>query len=58
MDLVLDIFLSSATTLIAAERRGRRFRGIDIDPAYVDVAIERRETITGREARKASANGL
>jgi DNA modification methylase len=56
-DLVLDIFLGSGTTLIAAERSGRRFRGLDIDPAYVDVAIERWETITGQEARRASADG-
>ena len=40
-DLVFDIFLGSGTTLIAAERTGRRFRGFDIDPAYVDVALER-----------------
>jgi hypothetical protein len=38
-DLVLDLFLGSGTTLMAAERTGRRFRGLDIDPAYVDVAI-------------------
>ena len=56
-DLVLDIFLGSGTTLIAAERSGRRFRRVDIDPAYVDVAIERWETITGQEALKASADG-
>jgi DNA modification methylase len=40
-DLVLDLFLGSGTTVLAAERTGRRFRGLDIDPAYVDVAIER-----------------
>lgn len=56
-DLVLDIFLGSGTTLVAAERSGRRFRGVDIDSAYVDVAIERWETITGQEARRASADG-
>jgi DNA modification methylase len=56
-DLVLDIFLGSGTTLVAAERCGQRFRGVDIDPAYVDVAIERWEMITGQEARKASADG-
>jgi DNA modification methylase len=56
-DLVLDIFLGSGTTLIAAERSGRRFRGVDIDPAYVDVAIERWEMMTGQEARQESANG-
>jgi DNA modification methylase len=50
-DIVLDIFLGSGTTLMAAERSGRRFRGLDIDPAYVDVAIERWSARTGLEAR-------
>ena len=52
---MLDIFLGSGTTLIAAERTGRRFRGIDIDPAYVDVALERWSAMTGREPRLAEA---
>jgi DNA modification methylase len=46
-DLVLDLFLGSGTTLVAAERVGRRFRGLDIDPAYVDVAIDRWTSMTG-----------
>jgi len=46
-DLVLDLFLGSGTTLVAAERVGRRFRGLDIDPAYVDVAIARWTSMTG-----------
>ena len=46
-DLVLDIFLGSGTTLIAAERAGRRFRGVEIDPAYVDVAMDRWAALTG-----------
>jgi DNA modification methylase len=46
-DGVLDIFLGSGTSLIAAERVGRRFRGVDIDPAYVDVAIDRWVAMTG-----------
>lgn len=50
-DIVLDIFLGSGTTLIAAERTGRRFRGVEIDPAYVDVAIERWSALTGKEPR-------
>jgi DNA modification methylase len=49
-DLVLDIFLGSGTSLIAAERTGRRFAGVDIDPAYVDVAIERWSAMTGKDA--------
>ena len=48
-DLVLDIFLGSGTTLLAAERTGRRFRGIELDPAYVDVAIERWQALTNKK---------
>lgn len=46
-DLVFDMFLGSGTSLIAAERCGRRFRGCDIDPAYIDVAVERWVQMTG-----------
>jgi DNA modification methylase len=48
---VLDLFLGLRTTLMAAERSGRRFRGLDIDPAYVDVAIERWSARTGLDPR-------
>jgi DNA modification methylase len=48
---VLDLFLGSGTTLMAAERTGRRFRGLDIDPSYVDVAIDRWVAATGLEPR-------
>ena len=50
-ELVLDTFLGSGTTLIAAERTGRRFRGLDIDPAYVDVARVRWSAMTGGTPR-------
>ena len=56
-DLVLDIFLGSGTTLIAAERCGRRFRGLELDPAYVDVAIERWEALTGDRAELEGGDG-
>ena len=46
-ELVLDPFLGSGTILIAAERCGRRFRGLELDPAYVDVAIDRWIAMTG-----------
>jgi DNA modification methylase len=46
-DLVLDLFLGSGTSLIACERSGRRFRGVELDPAYVDVAIDRWSAMTG-----------
>lgn len=49
-ELVLDSFLGSGTSLIACERVGRRFRGVDIDPAYVDLAITRWERLTGETA--------
>jgi DNA modification methylase len=49
--LVLDTFLGSGTTLLAAERSGRRCRGVELDPAYVDLAIERWSDLTGKEAR-------
>jgi DNA modification methylase len=56
-DLVLDLFLGSGTTLVAAERVGRRFRGLDIDPAYVDVAIERWTSMTGGVPERAEGGG-
>ena len=37
-DLVLDPFMGSGTSLVAAARLGRRFVGYDLDPAYVDIA--------------------
>ena len=46
-ELVRDSFLGSGTTLTASERCGRRFRGLNIDPAYVDVAIDRWIAMTG-----------
>ena len=49
-DAVYDPFLGSGTTVIAAERRGRQCFGMDIDPAYVDVAVERWQLFTGKTA--------
>ena len=40
-DLILDPFVGSGTTLVAAERSGRRSVGYDTDPAYVDIAAGR-----------------
>jgi DNA modification methylase len=50
-DIVLDPFLGVGTTTLAAERTGRRCFGIEIDPIYVDTAIKRWESLTGREAK-------
>jgi DNA modification methylase len=49
-DIVLDAFLGSGTTLIAAERAGRRCYAIEIDRLYVDVAIRRWQRHTGDRA--------
>ena len=49
-DHVLDPFLGSGTTLIAAEECGRVCAGIELDPGYVDAAILRWERQTGKVA--------
>ena len=48
--LVLDPFCGSGTILIAAERTGRKARALEIDPTYVDVAVRRWQTYTGKSA--------
>jgi DNA modification methylase len=50
-DLVMDPFLGSGTTLLAAERSGRRAYGIELDPLYVDTTIRRWEKMTRRQAK-------
>jgi DNA modification methylase len=49
-DIILDPFCGSGTTIIAAERTGRKARAIELDPVYVDVAIRRWEQLTGKSA--------
>ena len=46
-EIVLDPFLGSGSTLIAAEKTGRVCCGIELDPLYVDVIIRRYEAETG-----------
>jgi DNA modification methylase len=47
---VYEPFMGSGTTLIAAETTGRVCLGIELNPAYVDVAVERWQQFTGRSA--------
>jgi DNA modification methylase len=49
-ELVYDPFLGSGTALIAAERLGRRCCGLEIEPRYAQLIIERWQGFTGREA--------
>lgn len=49
-DLVLDPFLGSGTTLLAAERTRRRCIGVEIEPRYVDLVIRRWQEMTGGQA--------
>lgn len=49
-EIVLDSFLGSGTTLMAAERVGRVCYGMEIDPLYIDVAIHRWQRLTGNRA--------
>ena len=49
-DVVLDPFLGSGTTLMAAEKLGRRCHAMEISPAYADVCIRRWQGYTKAEA--------
>ena len=48
-DVVVDGFLSSGTTLIAAQLTGRKAYGVELDPLYVDVAVRRFQERFGLE---------
>ncbi|MGG5890588.1 site-specific DNA-methyltransferase [Falsiroseomonas sp. HC035] len=49
-DAIYDPFLGSGTTLVAAEATGRICYASDVDPRYVDVAVQRWQRVTGRTA--------
>ena len=49
-DVVLDLFLGSGSTLIAAQRTGRLCCGVELDPLYVDVVVQRYRKIFGKTA--------
>lgn len=48
--IILDPFLGSGTTVIAAERTGRITYGMELDPIYVDLIVRRWELFTGKQA--------
>ena len=49
-DIVLDAFLGSGTTLIAAERTGRRCYGMELDAVYADTIVRRWQKLSGGSA--------
>jgi DNA modification methylase len=57
-DVVLDPFLGSGTTLLAAERTRRRCHGVELDPLYVDTAIMRWERLTQQQALLSSGQSF
>ena len=57
-EIVLDTFLGSGTTPIAAERTGRVCSAIELDPASVDTAVRRWQVMAGKNARHADSGYL
>ena len=49
-DVVLDGFGGSGSTLIAAEKTGRKARLVELDPKFCDVIVRRWEEFTGKKA--------
>ena len=52
---MLDGFVGSGMTVIAAERTGRRCYGLELDPLYVDKIVRRWQKLTGGSARHAAS---
>lgn len=46
---VIDLFLGSGTTLIACEKTNRRCFGMEIDPHYCSVILDRWAKFTGKD---------
>jgi DNA modification methylase len=57
-DIILDAFLGSGTSIIAAEKTGRIAYGLELDPRYVDVIVRRYQDFTGIPAIQAETGKL
>lgn len=54
-DIVFEPFAGSGTTLIAAEQLGRKCYGMELEPKYCDVIVQRWENLTGKKAERVPA---
>jgi len=52
MDIVMDLFGGSGSTLMACEKNNRKARIMELDPKFVDVIVKRWEQYTGQKAEK------
>ena len=57
-DVMLDAFAGSGTAFIAAEKTGRRCLGLEVEPRYVQVILDRWTAFTGGTARKVAAGSI
>lgn len=57
-EVVLDPFLGSGSTLIGCEATGRKCRGIELSPNYVDVIVRRWQRLTGEKAKNLTRQGV
>ena len=55
---ILDLFLGSGSTLIAAEKLNRKCYGMELDPKYCDVIIKRWQEFTGKQATHEATGAL
>ena len=53
--IILDAFLGSGSTLIAADQLGRKCYGMELEPKYCDVIVQRWENLTGKKAERVPA---
>ncbi len=53
-DLCFEPFSGSGTQIVAAEQLGRRCYAMELEPRFVDVAVERWEKLTGKKAELAA----
>ena len=56
-DTVADLFNGSGSTLLACEREGRNYVGLELEPKYCDITVARWEKLTGKKARRVPRAG-